>query len=736
MKHLACFIRKAMRNEWIGSLLLLLYIVYVVFVIHEWFSSSYNLYFFDLLKKLPVFSPSSYPLNNFVHAIPRNLCLSALGLFSFFCIGGYGSFAVSLIKTPFSFSEGAVLSQAIGFGISGFIVFILSSAQMLYPQCLWTVMMAGFVLGILSFRKKSFLFEFKNYWNIFLGTVCSPAENKGKILKKLFFSFRILPLILIFVPMFLCFTGSLAPEPCVNDALNYHLAAPNYWLIHHGFADMPQHLFYNLFLLHGMAWASILGTFGLGALRVYYFLLSLMSLYAIFLLGKRYFNVNAALWAVALIASSAPFVNAVQETCSEIPILFLITVSVSCLLPLLENDVHLKKELFSIKDRICLAGFILGCAAAVKATCILFLPGIAAVIFFANGRDIKKSIRHFSLFSLFFVIPVFPWLIKNYVFKGNPFFPFLTSLFGLPEGYDAENMYLWMKDVQHAAGMSILSWFYGIWELFIPKIDSYNHSVSFFALIWFPLFFIISPKLNRIKYSFLIFVFISGGLFFAATNIFRFLFPVYAFSMLFFSYHFERCLYGNVRNIARIFVFFISLFCLIPAFSYFYTRGMYVVPLGIEDTSDWKKKYCPVDCVSIYDEIEKMTKPSDKILMINSGTSFYLNRDYEAFSFYDRWPLQTKALKAKSGDALFRLLREEGFTHIFYDPWGFRFTFQIRHIKSDKAAAGVIHSFWNNHLETAAVFAPLPYQKGIPSMLLKITDKRKGSPPMNLYPDF
>ena len=163
---------------------------------------------------------------------------------------------------------------------------------------------------------------------------------------------------------------------------------------------------------------------------------------------------------------------------------------------------------------------------------------------------------------------------------------------------------------------------------------------------------------------------------------------------------------------------------------------MYTVPLGINTVSEWMQRFCPVDGVCVYSKIERLTKPSDKILLINNGTAFYLDRDYEAFSFYDRWPLQTKALKAKNSEDFFRLLRKEGFTHIYYDPWSFNFTKTIRNTRSDHAAAAIIHSFWNAHLETVSVFPPLPYQEGIPAMLLKITEKRKGPPPIRLYPDF
>ena len=734
MKFLTNAMQRTIR-EWGFSLLAVLYIVYVLFIAYQWFSNKYNFFYWDLLGTLPVFSISSYPLNNFLHAVPRNLYLSLCGVLAFICIGGYGRFVLSLIEIKFQFAERIILSQALGFGITGLIVFVVSSVQMLYASCLWTVLLAGLILGIVSLRKIPFpIAFFKKAKNSIL-EIFSCSE-KGKItLKDIFFNFRMLPVLLVFFPSLLAFIGNLAPEPCVNDALNYHLAAPKYWLMHHGFADMPQHLFYNLFLLHGMAYTSILGTFGAGAVRIYYFLLYLISLVSIFRIGKRYFSMDAALWSLALIASSAPFVNAIQETCSEIPILFLVMSVLLTVLPLLESN-DLKTENDARSLRISLAGFILGCSVAVKATCLFFVPGIAFIICLSNGHEIKKNMKDLCVFFCFFIIPVFPWLIKNYILKGNPFFPFMTSLFPLPEGYDAENISSWIKDVNHTAGLNPLNWLSGIRDVFFPKNNSYNSSVSFFAILWLPVFLIMPPKLTKLTSKLAIFTLISGILFFTATNIFRFLIPIYVLLMLFFSYQFESRLYGNSKNIARLLVFFISLLCFIPSCVYFHIRGMYTVPLGINTVSEWMQRFCPLDSVCVYSKIESLTNPSDKILLINTGTAFYLDRDYEAFSFYDRWPLQTKALKAKNSEEFFLLLRKEGFTHIYYDPWGFNFTKTIRNTRSDHAAAAIIHSFWNEHLETVSIFPPLPYQEGIPAMLLKITEKRNGPPPIMLYPDF
>ena len=53
-----------------------------------------------------------------------------------------------------------------------------------------------------------------------------------------------------------------------------------------------------------------------------------------------------------------------------------------------------------------------------------------------------------------------------------------------------------------------------------------------------------------------------------------------------------------------------------------------------------------------------------KLLLIGETRGYYLDRDYEPVSAYSRHPLAGWASQSGSGEALVRLLRRQGFTHL------------------------------------------------------------------------
>jgi hypothetical protein len=167
-----------------------------------------------------------------------------------------------------------------------------------------------------------------------------------------------------------------------------------------------------------------------------------------------------------------------------------------------------------------------------------------------------------------------------------------------------------------------------------------------------------------------------------------------------------------------------------------FIQGLYEVPFGIQNMAGWMRDHCPVDNVRLYPEIDAIMDKNDKVLLINNGTAFYIRHDYEAFSFYDQWPLQKAAHDSGGGDEMYRLLKSRGITHILYDKGSFINTFAVRDITADHTAEEIIHEFWNNHLETVKKFQPLPYQQKYPSYLYRVVEERKGQQPEMLYPDF
>ena len=89
---------------------------------------------------------------------------------------------------------------------------------------------------------------------------------------------------------------------------------------------------------------------------------------------------------------------------------------------------------------LLLAGLSAGFAAATKPNGLLALLLLFFVLAWNLGRESKNAIRvrvyHLALFLLLAFIPLSPWLLRNFVWTGNPLFPFFPSFFGSGSGGD------------------------------------------------------------------------------------------------------------------------------------------------------------------------------------------------------------------------------------------------------------------------------------------------------------
>lgn len=105
---------------------------------------------------------------------------------------------------------------------------------------------------------------------------------------------------------------------------------------------------------------------------------------------------------------------------------FYSTASLLCLLRWLEAGED--------KRWLVLAGLSAGFAVATKPNGLLALLILVFLLAFAVGREKERSVREVGsqvlLFLVLATISVSPWLVKNLVWTGNPFFPFLTGVFG------------------------------------------------------------------------------------------------------------------------------------------------------------------------------------------------------------------------------------------------------------------------------------------------------------------
>jgi hypothetical protein len=72
-----------------------------------------------------------------------------------------------------------------------------------------------------------------------------------------------------------------------------------------------------------------------------------------------------------------------------------------------------------------------GCAATVKYNGYLVIPLIGfVVILLAGRRTTPEILRALAIYGLFSLVPLLPWLMRNFLETGNPLFPLMQGVFG------------------------------------------------------------------------------------------------------------------------------------------------------------------------------------------------------------------------------------------------------------------------------------------------------------------
>ena len=224
-------------------------------------------------------------------------------------------------------------------------------------------------------------------------------------------------------------TVLLASVPPVDrDALTHHLFVPKLWLKHGGIYEIPEIPFsyypMNLDLLY-----MIPLSFGNDIAPKYiHYLFALLTAGLIYRYLK---NTIGTLYGLlgALFFLSIPIIVKLSITVYvDLGVVFFTTTSLLLMLHWAQTDFQLRYLL--------LAGLCCGLAAGTKYNgliSIVVLTLFVPIIFQRSAKKNQHSNRRALLYGMIFaavaIITFSPWLIRNYVWTGNPIYPLHNSLF-------------------------------------------------------------------------------------------------------------------------------------------------------------------------------------------------------------------------------------------------------------------------------------------------------------------
>ena len=218
------------------------------------------------------------------------------------------------------------------------------------------------------------------------------------------------------------FVHAMAPEAS-PDGTAYHLGLVNLYFLHGGLVRLETTLY--AYLSQGMEMLYLLA-FALGrhsaAALVHGAFLAALPL-AMLAYGRR-FGMPAAGACAGLLIFAAPIAG-VDGTSAYVDVALACTLFAAFyLLRLWEEE--------GGYGLLVLAGLCAGFAYGLKYTAALAVPYIAGSVVWRERHDWRKAARSAALAGGAGALVMAPWLMRNWLWTGNPFSPFLNRLFPNP----------------------------------------------------------------------------------------------------------------------------------------------------------------------------------------------------------------------------------------------------------------------------------------------------------------
>ena len=282
--------------------------------------------------------------------------------------------------------------------------------------------------------------------------------------KRYFVQFRELdlknPWFLLLIPLMILIVlnlvGSLAP-PSVADALRHHLAASQYYARIGEFEFIPI-LFWNVPSFLHITYVTEILLINDIAPAVTHFAFSLLSTLAIFALGRRLIDWKVGLLAAVIFYSLPMSIELSVSPMVEMCAVFFVILALYSLC----NAINGKTFFW-----IAISGLLIGVASSTKIWAIMTIPaGLVFILFSKRAGGIyfdKNKILLIGIFIFTSLVVLSPWLIRNFIESGDPFWPL---------GYPVFNSEMWTQwhhekfsSWHRGPGKSILDFILGPWNL-------------------------------------------------------------------------------------------------------------------------------------------------------------------------------------------------------------------------------------------------------------------------------
>ena len=468
--------------------------------------------------------------------------------------------------------------------------------------------------------------------------------------------------------------------PIDRDALIHHLAIPKLWLKNGGFYEIKWAGFsyfpMNIDLLYlipiyfnkDFIAKFIHMGFGLGtALLIFFYL-------------KKRISLIGGLLGILVFLSTPMIFRLSTEAYVDLGLIFFTTAAILAFVRYRDGEFKEFKWLF-------FSSVAMGLALGTKYNALIAWCFLTAAIIFIYSRNTGEQWKAIKCGLIFFLISLLifsPWLIKNMILTGNPFYPLLQGFFNIDTSPTQDGTISTLYGGTYSGIFQMRSVMFGegFWETLLIPIryffqgqdnnDRYFDGVLNPILIILPSFAFINKSFYRDKLFFAGFIvfFILTATFLDQTRI-RYILPVVPILSILSVMGFTNILHWTMSRsnqlryiLAAVFISVFIIF-MIPNIIYIKTYYQKICPMnyvsGKESRDDFISRH--VGSYPAVKYINDHTPENSRIMLILlADRGYYLDRAYESTR---QMGIIHRIVAASSDDKTFRIyIRSLGYTHL------------------------------------------------------------------------
>jgi hypothetical protein len=317
---------------------------------------------------------------------------------------------------------------------------------------------------------------------------------------------------------------------------------------------------------------------------------------------------------------------------------------------------------------LCLSGALAGWTMGIKYTGLIPAVLTGGIIAFLSR---EKKARALSLYAGMALIFFLPWLVKNWIYVGNPVFPFFHEW-----GVKSRNPWLdqaaagYFKALTEYHPRSFLNLISLVWEIPLKTLGfgggfDVLGDLGWTPFIWFlPALWLCGslPKTIKVLLSYACLFVIPWGM---SRPVLRFLMPVLPVLGILTAYAWTNGIERQnivFRWTGRI---LLGSFILSGLFLFFWvtqTTEPFAVAMGLETRHHYLARKLTYFGAAGF--INENTPANASVLLVGDQRSFYYKRRIFVSPVFSQSPLVLWANSAENAENLKQILKERGFTHV------------------------------------------------------------------------